>query len=159
MAGRFTIGAFGIVFDGDRRVLLCHRRDIDLWNLPGGGVEAGEAPWETVVREVRDETGLEITVQRLQGIYTKPQTDDVVFSFVCAIIGGAVMLNDEADRIAWFAAEEIPLNTSPKQRERVHDALERPHHLALRTQYGPSSIELFSRDRATHQSSTQGHEE
>jgi len=36
----FTIGAFAIIFDDAGRVLLCHRRDIDVWNLPGGGVES-----------------------------------------------------------------------------------------------------------------------
>jgi 8-oxo-dGTP pyrophosphatase MutT (NUDIX family) len=37
----FSIGAFAIIFDEDGRVLLCHRRDMDLWNLPGGGMDAG----------------------------------------------------------------------------------------------------------------------
>ena len=41
----FTIGVFGIIIDDKDRVLLCHRRDFDLWNLPGGGVETGESPW------------------------------------------------------------------------------------------------------------------
>ncbi len=40
----FTIGAFAIILDSQQRVLLCHRRDIDQWNLPGGGVMSGEAP-------------------------------------------------------------------------------------------------------------------
>jgi len=49
----FSIGVFGIIFDVEGRVLLCHRRDYDLWNLPGGGLETGEAPWEGLIREVR----------------------------------------------------------------------------------------------------------
>jgi ADP-ribose pyrophosphatase YjhB (NUDIX family) len=51
--------AFATIFDDKRRVLLCRRRDIDAWNLPGGGVEAGETPWHAAVREVREEVGLE----------------------------------------------------------------------------------------------------
>ena len=47
----FTIGVFGIITDERDRVLLCHRRDFDLWNLPGGRVEAGESPWSALVRE------------------------------------------------------------------------------------------------------------
>jgi 8-oxo-dGTP pyrophosphatase MutT (NUDIX family) len=54
----FTIGAFAIIFDEGGRVLLCHRRDLDVWNLPGGGVESREMPDEAVVREVKEETGL-----------------------------------------------------------------------------------------------------
>ena len=52
----FTIGVFGIITDERDRVLLCHRRDFDLWNLPGGRVEAGESPWSALVREVEEET-------------------------------------------------------------------------------------------------------
>ena len=50
----FTIGVFGIMTDNEGRVLFCHRRDYDLWNLPGGGVEAGESPWEALVREIKE---------------------------------------------------------------------------------------------------------
>jgi ADP-ribose pyrophosphatase YjhB (NUDIX family) len=47
----FTIGSFAIIFDKQDRVLLCHRRDMDLWNLPGGGMQSGELPNEAVIRE------------------------------------------------------------------------------------------------------------
>jgi 8-oxo-dGTP pyrophosphatase MutT (NUDIX family) len=50
----FTIGVFGMITDNEGRVLFCHRRDYDLWNLPGGGVEAGERPWEALVREIKE---------------------------------------------------------------------------------------------------------
>jgi 8-oxo-dGTP pyrophosphatase MutT (NUDIX family) len=56
---RHSLGAFAIIFDEQNRVLLSHRRDMDLWNLPGGGVESGELPTEAVIREVKEETGLE----------------------------------------------------------------------------------------------------
>ncbi len=148
MAARFTIGAFAIILDEQRRGLLCHRRDIDVWNLPGGGIEAGEAPWEAVVREVREETGLRVAVQRLHGVYVKPERNDVVFSFVCTLRGGAPTRSDEANRIAWFAADRLPTNTSPKQRARVLDALSRGNDLVMTTQFGSSSAELFGGPRA-----------
>lgn len=46
-----TIGAFAVVLDKASRVLLCHRTDRDMWNLPGGRVEADESPWVAVLRE------------------------------------------------------------------------------------------------------------
>ena len=58
----YTIGAFAILFDDRDRVLLCHRRDMDMWNLPGGGVESGELPTEAAIRETREETGWEVLV-------------------------------------------------------------------------------------------------
>ena len=59
----FTIGTFAIIFDDQGRVLLCHRRDLDVWNLPGGGLESGELPTEAVLREVKEETGLKVVVE------------------------------------------------------------------------------------------------
>ncbi|MGC9333521.1 MAG: NUDIX hydrolase [Anaerolineae bacterium] len=77
------------------RVLLCHRRDIDAWNLPGGGVESGELPTEAVIREVREETGLEAAIERLAGVYGKTDRDELVFSFICRITGERLTVTDE----------------------------------------------------------------
>jgi ADP-ribose pyrophosphatase YjhB (NUDIX family) len=40
---RLNIGVFAIIFDDKKRILFCHRTDRDLWNLPGGALEKGEA--------------------------------------------------------------------------------------------------------------------
>lgn len=140
MKPRFTVGVFAVIHDDDRRVLLCHRRDHDLWNLPGGALEHGEAPWDGVLREVREETGLEVEVSRLAGVYSKPEVDDLVFSFLCRRVGGQIALSDEADRIEFFRADELPPNTIPKQVERITDSLRNPDTVICRTQRGASSI-------------------
>lgn len=49
---RYTLGAFAVVCDDVDRVLVSHRRDLDLWNLPGGRVKTNEMPDVAVVREV-----------------------------------------------------------------------------------------------------------
>lgn len=141
---QFTLGAFGIILDEQERVLLCHRRDYDLWNLPGGGVEEGEAPWECVIREVKEETGLEVEVERLASVYNKKEKNEVVFSFICKVIGGEHQLNDEADRIEYFDTEAMPSNMSPKQVERIRDAIRHQSETVLKTQTGKSSIELIN---------------
>ncbi len=120
----FTIGAFAIIFDERDRVLLGHRRDFDMWNLPGGGVESGELPTEAAIRETREETGLEVTTERLVGVYGKVDNpDELVFAFVCQVTGGQLSITDEADACRYFAVADIPSNTSPKHIERIHDAL------------------------------------
>lgn len=143
MAHPFTIGAFGIIFDEHERVLLVHRTDYDLWNLPGGGVESSEAPWEAVVREVKEETGFDVTVERLLGIYSKPEKNDIVFSFACTIVGGSRTVNSEARDIQFFSIDDMPHNTSPKHVERIREAYARPSQVIMKIQKGPSSIELL----------------
>lgn len=138
-AANFAIGAFGILFDADGRVLLCHRRDVDLWNLPGGGVRPGEPPWEGVVREVAEETGLEVAAERLSGVYVKPEAGEIVFAFVCRAVGGELTPTDEADRLEYFPPERLPPNMSRKQAERIADAVRDEGPVVLEEQRGPSS--------------------
>lgn len=138
----FTVGVFAIIFDDQQRVLLCHRRDYDLWNLPGGTMEKGESPWQGVIREVKEETGLDVEVERLLGVYSKPDKGDIVFSFLCKIVRGASTLTDEADQIEYFEFAQLPANTVPKQVERIQDALT-THEVVLKVQTGPSVKDLF----------------
>lgn len=136
-------GAFGVIFDADRRVLLCHRRDMDAWNLPGGGVEPGETPWDAVTREVREEVGLETEIVRLTGLYWKPDTEELVFNFECRIVGGALGPSDESDGAAYYAFADLPPNTAPKQVERIADALAGRPVPALRVQRGPRTRDVL----------------
>jgi 8-oxo-dGTP diphosphatase len=119
----FTIASFAIIFDAEGRVLLCHRRDMDAWNLPGGGLEIGELPTECAIREVSEETGLEVIVERLVGVYGKPGRSELVFAFVCRITGGILGISSESDENCYFRPEELPPNTLMKHAERVWDAL------------------------------------
>ncbi len=139
---KFTLGAFAIILNDKQEVLLCHRRDYDLWNLPGGGVENEESPWEAVIREVKEEVGLDVKIVSLTGVYSKPEKNEVVFSFLCEVISGKPTLTDEADQIEYFAMDQWPSNVSQKQKERVKDFLDSNFEdLPLfKTQIGPSSL-------------------
>ncbi len=139
----FRVGVFGIITDDKDRVLLCHRRDFDLWNLPGGGVETGESPWDALVREIKEETGLEAAPVHLSGVYSKPESNEIVFSFFCRVTGGAARLTDEADRIEYFPLDRIPNNTVPKQVERIEDFFSDRKETHYRVQSGPGARELI----------------
>ena len=143
----FNIGIFAIIFDKKDRVLLCHRRDYDLWNLPGGGLEKGESPRQGVIREVKEETGLIVETERLSGVYYKPENNEIIFSFVCKIIDGEITLTDEADQINYLDVNDFPQNVSPKQKERAEDALLKKEKSVLKIQKGPSSIKLFNLEK------------
>ena len=134
----FTLGAFAVICDDQDRVLLCLRRDMDWWNLPGGGVDAGEMPNEAVLREVREETGLEVEIERLSGVYGKVDKDELIFTFVCRITGGALVLTKESRQTAYFQIDSLPANTLPKHVERIHDALAGHKQPVLYRQKAPS---------------------
>ena len=85
-------------------------------------MEAAESPWDAVVREVSEEVGLLVSVDRLLGVYAMPARADLVFNFLCVPVGGAIRLSNEADDIQWFSHADIPSNTLPRQRERIGDA-------------------------------------
>ena len=130
---QFRIGVFALIFR-EGEILLALRRDIEWWNLPGGGLEIGETVEEGVCREVREETGLEVEVDHLVGVYSKPQKQEVVLTFRCRVIGGTLTSTEESRECRYFALDAMPVNVLPKHRERIMDALLHQQHAVLRTQ-------------------------
>jgi len=134
------VGAFGLILDEKNRILLCHRTDRDLWNLPGGGLERGETPWQGVIREVKEEVGLDAEVIKLQGVYSKAFEDDIILSFVCRKVGGKLTLSDEADDIKYFSIDELPINTVPRHIERIKDFYSNNEKVVLKGYYSSDSL-------------------
>ena len=148
MKNLFTVWAFGIILDEENRVLLCHRTDYDIWNLPWGGLNIDEAPWDCVVREIKEEVGLDVEVINLVGIYSRINKADIAFSFICRVIGWEISLSDEANQIEYFSLDEIPRNTSPSQVERIKDFLEKKDdNPIMKIQSNPSSIDLIKQGK------------
>ena len=119
----FSIAAYGVIGNDRGQVLLTRRRGSDEWVLPGGSVEAEEAPWEALVREVREESGLKVELGRLVGVYAKRRERDLVFVFAASATGGALRASDERDRVEFVDPRTPPEQTSDHDRERIADAL------------------------------------
>ena len=124
-----------VVEDDQGRLLLIHRVDNDRWALPGGQVEVGERVAETVVREVREETGIEVEVLGLTGIYSDPKHviayDDgevrqqFALSFRARPVGGSLRSSDEASEVRWLATDELDrLDIHPSMRLRIRHGLD-----------------------------------
>ncbi len=129
----FRIAVSALIFD-EGRVLLAHRRDIDWWNLPGGGMEVGETVDEALRREVAEETGLEVEVEQLVGVYSKPQKQEIVLTFRCHITGGTLTATEETRECRYFAPDALPTNTLPKHRQRIEDAQLHQQSAVIRAQ-------------------------
>jgi 8-oxo-dGTP diphosphatase len=114
--------------------VLARRSDIGWWNLPGGGMEAGEAVDEALKREVREEVGLEVDIAYLVGVYSKPQKNEVVLTFWCHPSGGTVGTSDEVSEAAWFAPASLPEPILPKHRQRLLDALRQSDRAIISSQ-------------------------
>ena len=105
-------------------VVLVKRQDNGLWSLPGGFVDWGEEINQAVVRELKEETGLDVVrVHRLVGIYSSPRRDPRLHSICVAVAveaEGEFQIQDklEIDAVRAFAKEDIPMNALAHDHER-----------------------------------------
>lgn len=76
-----------------------------LWSIPGGRVEAGETTREAAVREVREETGLDVAVGEL--LLTSVVGPYLVEDFAATVVGGTLHAGDDALDARWFTVEEM----------------------------------------------------
>lgn len=136
---RFRVGVFATIQDEQGRVLLGQRRNGDHWGQPGGGLEAGEAPWQGVVREVREETGLAVAVERLAGVYNWPHLDEFIFSFVCRVTGGTLATSDETRAVRYFPLDALPATLFREHADRIRDTLRPDGAIRLRALTDPSA--------------------
>ena len=122
-----TTGAFSIILDDRNRVLLCRRRDKDLWNLPGGRVERNESPWVAAIREAHEEINVDIVIEKLIGVYFKQEQEEIVFQFLARIEKGIPSESEESKEVSYFDMNALPENTAPRQKERIKLFLENPN--------------------------------
>lgn len=107
------VGADAAIFDEDGRILLMERVDGSGWCLPCGWVEAGESPCDAAIREVKEETGLEVKIVRLVGVFTRlpnvyngPHTMIAVVH-LCKIVGGALTLSHEGTALKYWKIDDM----------------------------------------------------
>jgi ADP-ribose pyrophosphatase YjhB (NUDIX family) len=101
-----------------------------------------------VIREVREETGLIVVVERMIGVYGKPGRNELVFAFLCRITGGTLQQTNESDDTAYYVLEEMPRNTLLRHAERVWDAIQNWDQPVVRRQGGPRRPENETRPQS-----------
>jgi len=124
-----TPGVAAVIINDRGEVLLQRRSDDGRWGLPGGAMEPGEEPAETLVREIREETALEVVPERIVGVYSGPEfrvrygngdeTMIVSITFACRPVSGEPRVNDdESLEVRYFTPDALP-------------AMERRHHMRI----------------------------
>lgn len=124
--------ASAIVTDKEGRIVMHKRADNQLWSLVGGAMEYGESISETIRREVKEETGLEIQVCKVIGIYTDPNhvieysngevRQQFSICFHCKIMSGEIKVSNESLDVRLFSKEELKsVNMHQTQRIRIED--------------------------------------
>ena len=122
------IPAVAAVLRDEHGRVLIQRDHHGSWSLPAGAIEPGEAPAQAVAREVYEETGLRVRVERVLGVVggakyrsTYPngdRVDYIVTVFACTRLTGEMLSsNDETSALEWFAPDQLPALAFPYPHE------------------------------------------
>lgn len=122
---KHSVSVAGIVIDDQDRVLVIRRRDNNHWEPPGGVLELNETFEEGVRREVLEETGVTVTVDRLTGIYKNMNRGIVALVFRCHGDNRPTSTTSEAAEVRWMHRDQVIEIMDPAYAARVLDAFER----------------------------------
>lgn len=134
-ANSLVVGSSAVVTNNEDRILLQRRRDSGNWALPGGTMDIGETLAQSILREVREETGFDVQIQRIVGIYSDPAH---VFSYddgevrqefnicvACTVRGGSLRVSRESTAVDFFAFGDIAhISMHDSIRIRIRDYLD-----------------------------------
>ncbi|HNQ94106.1 MAG TPA: NUDIX domain-containing protein [Anaerolineales bacterium] len=108
------------------KILLTQREDFETWILPSGGIEDGESIAQAAIRETKEETGLDVELTRLVGVYSRlsNMSPGYMVLFVAKPIGGEIKCQEgETIAVAWFSFDSIPSPLSAGHKRRIEDAI------------------------------------
>lgn len=130
-----VVAVTAFVRDDAGRVLMIRRTDNDLYAIPGGAQDFGESISQTVVRETREETGIDVEVAGLVGIYTDPKhviaysdgevRQEFSICFRARPVGGTPRPSSESSEVHWIDPANLDrLNIHPAMRLRIEHGLQ-----------------------------------
>ena len=123
------VPAAGVILLPGNSVLLVKRKfepRAGMWSLPAGFMEYGETVEETAVRELKEETNLDIKLTRLFGVYTgcdDPRNQAVLIVYKGEIVGGELRPGDDASEVNFFLLTNLPKNIAFEAHRQVLEEL------------------------------------
>jgi 8-oxo-dGTP diphosphatase len=133
---RHSVSVAGVIIDDHGRALLIQRRDNHHWEPPGGILELNESINDGLRREIREETGLDVDLVALTGVYKNMNRGVIALVFQCKVVGGRLGTSNETESYRWAAEKEIYELASEAYAIRVIDALRGDSHAAIRQHDG-----------------------
>ncbi|MEK2488576.1 NUDIX domain-containing protein [Kitasatospora purpeofusca] len=118
-----SVSVAGVVIRDDGRVLAIRRADNGTWEPPGGVLELAESVEDGVRREVFEETGIKVSVERLTGVYKNVTRGVVALVFRCRPEGGTEQLSDESTAVDWLTPAQVENRMGEVFAVRILDAL------------------------------------
>lgn len=138
---RHSVSVAAAIFDDSgENVLLIKRRDNGRWEPPGGVLELNETIEDGLRREVREETGADIRVERLTGVYKNVPSGIVALVFRCTVESSPAESSTEATRVSWHSLSSVEDLMTEAYSIRISDARE-TGPVAVRSHDG---VALFS---------------
>ena len=128
------VPAAGVILRQNHDVLLVKRKfepRAGMWSLPAGFMEYGETVEETAVRELKEETSLDVKLTRLFGVYTgcdDPRNQAVLIVYEGEIVGGKFHPGDDASEVRFFPLDALPQNIAFEAHRRVLEELRQKLH-------------------------------
>ncbi|MEU6115884.1 NUDIX domain-containing protein [Streptomyces sp. NPDC047117] len=118
-----SVSVAGVVVRDDGRVLAIRRADNGTWEPPGGVLELDERPEDGAAREVLEETGIHVSVERLTGVYKNMTRGIVALVFRCRPVDGVERTSEESTAVEWLTSKEVEKRMGAVYAVRVLDAL------------------------------------
>ena len=132
---RLVVIALVIIRQDDSALLVRQNYGDRYWSLPGGMMELGESIDQAAIREVREETGLDVRLKRVVGLYSKPGEDSLAVTFEGQIVGGALrQVTNETSECRYFPFDHLPEPIREHLRERIADFQRDEPQAVFRTQ-------------------------
>jgi 8-oxo-dGTP diphosphatase len=137
---KHSVSVAAAILDDAGRFLAIRRADNGHWEPPGGVLELHESITDGLVREVHEETGLDVRPLALTGVYKNMNRGIVALVFHCEITSGKARPTAEAREIAWLTPDQLAERMNDAYRIRLLDVLEHGASPTVRAHDGTSVV-------------------